>query len=88
LTDVNTSGRKKQQKNAKKSLTTDERGAIIRTMGAEKTDKIHSFMINLSKQDSERLSAYLRESGMKKRAFMQKAILKYLNEKVGGELEG
>jgi hypothetical protein len=45
-------------------------------------------MINLSKQDSERLEVYLRESGMKKRAFMQKAILKYLGEQAQREHEG
>jgi len=51
-------------------------------MGAEikKRLKQHSFIIHLEEQDSERLAGYLRESGMKKRAFMQKAILKYLNE--------
>ena len=51
-------------------------------MGAEKQDKMeyHAFRIELAKEDSERLKAYLRESGMKKRAFMQKAVLKYLGE--------
>jgi len=51
-------------------------------MGAEKqgNTEIHSFRIELEKQDSERLNVYLRESGMKKRAFMQKAVLKYLGE--------
>ena len=40
----------------------------------------HSFRIQLSESDSGRLRAYLHETGMKKRFFMQKAILRYIEE--------
>lgn len=63
-------------------MTEDRRGAIIETVKMKNNPNIHmhSFHVMLEKQDSERLEDYLRESGMKKRAFMQKAILKYLRE--------
>jgi predicted DNA-binding protein len=59
-------------------------------MGAaiKKSLKQHSFIIHLEQEDSERLDQYLRNSGMKKRAFMQKAILKYLGEQERREHEG
>ena len=40
----------------------------------------HSFKIQLSEGDSRRLRAYLHETGMKKRFFMQKAVRKSLEE--------
>jgi len=40
----------------------------------------HSFKIQLSEGDSRRLRAYLHETGMKKRFFMQKAIRRSLEE--------
>lgn len=47
---------------------------------AEKMRK-HTFIIELSMADSERLETYLRETGMKKLGVMRKAILRYLDEK-------
>jgi hypothetical protein len=64
------------------------RSAIVDIMGEDKEKQEHSFKLYLDKQDSERLKAYLRESGVKKRAFMQKAILKYLGEQEQREHEG
>ena len=43
--------------------------------------KEHTFRIQISESDSERLKTYLRETGMKKRFFMQNALLRYLEEK-------
>jgi hypothetical protein len=88
LTEYSVRGRKYQEKNRKKGLTEYPRSANIETMRAEKDIKQHSFHVMLDRQDSERLEVYLRESGMKKRAFMQKAILKYLGEQEQREHEG
>ena len=40
----------------------------------------HSFKIQLSEGDSRRLRAYLHETGMKKRFFMQKATRLFLDK--------
>ena len=40
----------------------------------------HSFRVQLSEEYSEKLAAYLLVMGMKKQAFMEKAIIRYLEE--------
>ena len=46
---------------------------------AEKT-KNYTFIVQFSEAESERLEAFVRESGMKKRAIAHKAIRLYMDE--------
>ena len=46
---------------------------------AEKT-KNYTFIVQFSEADSERLEAFVRESGMKKRAVAHKGIILFLDE--------